>query len=125
MPIFPPIIVISFILSTLGTLLYAYNSVAVNGISALKVFVKNIINSLEIDKKQEFTHYVFVNISKHNTIFSKTCFCDRLVFLLKNLSKKYFNNRLLKLIFLYCDIFQRFFVNLSVSFQYLYNRVLK
>ena len=66
-PIFPNKIVISFKLSTLG--------------------IRNIENSLKkLTKKlekQEVTHYLFCQYLETYTIFSKTPFCDRLVFLLK------------------------------------------
>ena len=57
------------------------------GISALKTVFKHIENSLRnwrkpLDK-EEFTHYVCCQYLETYTIFSKTNFCGRLVFLLK------------------------------------------
>ena len=99
-------------------------------ISALKIVFRNIENSLRNWRKplekQEFTHYVICQYLDAYTIFSKTSFCDWLVFLLK--IKFYWKKFLLNFCFqnsflFFCVIFQRFFADFSVSFQYFLKRI--
>ena len=94
------------------------------GISALITVFRNIENSLrnwqKPVEKQESTHYVSGQYLETYTIFSKTNFWSMLVILLKI---KFNWKKLLLKCFFYsflfcCVIFQRFFADFFVSFQY-------
>ena len=99
------------------------------GISALITVFRNIENSLrnwqKAVEKQESTHYVSGQYLETYTIFSKTNFWSMLVILLKI---KFNWKKLLLKCFFYsflfcCVIFQRFFADFFVSFQYFLKRV--
>ena len=109
---------------------YMHNNLSprLMGISAMKTIFRNVEiswrNWWKPLEKQELRITFLVNILEQIQLVLKTNFCDRLIFSLKiefN-SRKFLLNSIFKLTSFFCVLFQRFFVDFSVSFQYFLKR---